>query len=480
MIETFLHFTTSGAFLVVIVLLAITGRFQPTIRKRYKLLLLVLAVQLFRDAAAYLKLPLPVWSAKLIDTAFILLLVSFFVFLLRDIIINWVNRRGVRVSKLVWDVAVVVIYTALILTVVKFVFGVDITLFLTTSAILTAVIGLAVQDTLSNLIAGVVFHFEDSLSLGDWVEIDGIVGEVRDLSWRAVRVLTTAGEMQVIPNSEFTKKKFCNLSRVGAARDIFIGTSYDDDPDLVIGILRRAALSTPGIRWNPEPQAIIWKFGDFSIEYRLRVWLYNYQGYHRTEGAVRRTAWYFFQEHGISIPFPIRTVYMAERPPAAAAPDKAKVLEGLRRIDMFRHFNDEELADIASYTRLCEYPPGTVIAVEGETGDTMVIVLKGKVEVRKGGRTLATLGPQDIFGEIALFTGEPRGATGVAASKIEVLVVRKEGFDRILKQNEGFIAKIEEMINERLQATQAAADAMEGQKSRQGILSQIRRYLLGG
>ena len=481
MIETFLHFTTSGAFLLIIVFLAVVGRFQPSIRKRYKLLLLVLVVQIFRDAASYLKLPLPAWAVKVVDTAFILLLVSFFVFLLRDVIVSWVNRRGVRVSKLVWDVAVVVIYTVLILTVVKFVFGVDITLFLTTSAILTAVIGLAVQDTLSNLIAGVVFHLEDSIDLGEWVEIDGVIGEVRDLSWRAVRLVTPGKEFQVIPNSDFTKKKFSNLSRIGAARVIYVTASYDDDPDIVLGVLRKALLSSPGVRWEPEPLITLWDFGDFAIKYRLRFYIDDYLSFHRIEGAVHRNIWYFFKEHGIRIPFPVRTLYMEEKKKAEeAAPQREAVMQTLRGIEMFKYFSDAELSDIAAYAGIYEYPPGTVIAVDGEAGDSMFIILKGKVDVRKSGKTLATLGQHEIFGEIALFTGEKRGATGVAATKLEVVSVRKEGFDRILKQNEGFIAKIEEMINDRLNATLAAADEEEKKKSRQGILSQIRRYLLGG
>jgi small-conductance mechanosensitive channel len=480
MIQNILHFATSGAFLLVIVFLALIGRAHPILRKRYKILFLVLAVQIGRDVAGYLQVPMSSGASKALDSVFIILLVSFFVLLLRDLSMAWVESRGIRISKLIWDVVAVLIYSILILLIMKEIFGINITPLLTTSAILTAVIGLAVQDTLSNLIAGIVFHFEDSLSLGDWVEVDGVIGEVKDLSWRAVRVVTTGKVFQVIPNSDFTRKKFSNLTRVGAAREIFIGVSYDNDPDQVIDVLRRALLSTPDVRWSPEPQVIIWDFQDFAIQYRLRFFIEDYSHFHRTEGEVRRNVWYFFQEHGIKIPYPIRTLYMETKPAGATvAPQIGKILETLRNIEMFKYFSDAELADIASYAGIYEHPRGTVIAVEGEAGDSMFVILKGKVDVRKNGKTLATLGQHDIVGEIALFTGEPRGASVVAASRIEVLSVRKEGFNRILKTNEGFIAKIEVMINDRLNKT-LAADEVDKTKSRQGILSQIRRYLLGG
>ncbi|HOB52954.1 MAG TPA: mechanosensitive ion channel family protein [Acidobacteriota bacterium] len=474
------EFTTSWVFLVLGLVLWALSRAIPLLRRSSRLLLVTCLVQVFRDAAAAGLITVSYHLLKAADSVFIFLLVAISIYLIRDLTQAWLARRGVSITRLVWDLSIGVAYAILFLLLLKEIFNIDITPVLATSAVLTVVIGLAVQDTLINLIAGTVFHFEDSLRPGDWIQVDDTIGQVKELTWRSVQLLTTDNELVVVPNQDFTKKRFQNLTRHNAVRTLTIGTSYADDPDLVMQVLKQAVLSTPGVLWQPEPVVYIVKFNDFSIDYRVRFHIESYTGYRRLEGAVLRAIWYNFQRHHITIPFPIRTLQIERRPPESAnAGNGERVREALAQVDMFRILNGEEMAAVAAGAEIVEYPAGAVVALDGDVGRSMFVILRGSVDIQKDGKKVAALGQHELFGEIALFTGEPRGATVIAAEPLQVLVIEKDGFDAILKRNEGFIAKIEQMVEERLRATAGAGTDDAKSDVKRSILGRIRKYLLG-
>jgi small-conductance mechanosensitive channel len=481
MIPVLTAFASSGILLLFIVLLGILGHRNPIIGKRIRILLLALLIQLVSDTVAYFDLPLPELASQGLIALLVLLLAVFLISMLKEFSLTWLSVKGVKVSKLITDVSVALIYIILILVLLKELFGINVTPLLATSAVLTMVLGLALQDTLANLIAGTVFHFENSIRIGDWLEYDGVIGEVRELSWRAVRLVTTRRDDILIPNTELTKQKFSNLTKLGAAREKDIGTSYRDDPDLVMRVLRKAVLSTPGVRWDPEPQIWITGFDDFSINYRLRFYIKQYLGFQKLEGEVMRNVWYLFKTHGITIPFPIRTLQIERRDkPVLAAHGPEEVCRALGGIEVFSSFNEAEIAAIAEYSELLDYPKGTVLAEEGESGERMFAILSGRVEVLKHGKRVTTLAAGDIFGEISLFSGGQRTASVRALTDLEVLEIPEDGFETILKKNKEFIAKIESIVEERLESYPEFSDLEKTAKPKVSLINQIRGYLLGG
>jgi small-conductance mechanosensitive channel len=205
MIPELTAFASSGILLIFILLLGFMGRRNPIIGKRIRILFLALLIQLVSDTVAYFDLPLHEFvSQGLIALLLLLLLLSIFLIsVLKEFSLGWLSAKGGKVSKLITDVTVALIYVILILVLLKELFGINVTPLLATSAVLTMVLGLALQDTLANLIAGMVFHFENSIRIGDWLEYEGVIGEVRELSWRAVHRLgacpdqpRTAGDPQ--------------------------------------------------------------------------------------------------------------------------------------------------------------------------------------------------------------------------------------------------------------------------------------------
>jgi len=478
MIQSLHAFSASLPFLLLWIVLLLGSRKFPFLKRSSRILALIVLIQLTWDGAKFCHYALPSLFLKVTDFVFIFLLVSFGIYLSKDFILSWLNRKGVSVSKIFWDVMIAILYTVLVLFLLKEIFNIDITPLLATSAVLTVVIGLALQDILINLIAGTVFHFEDSVKLGDWVEVDGKVGQVHELSWRSTTLLSPERDQMIFPNQEFTRKPFTNLSRSMAARQDLIGLSYHDDPDVAISVMRKAILSTPGVAPVPEPGVYIKSFDDFAINYRIRYYIQSYQGFRQLEGDVRRNIWYALKRSHLSIPYPVRTLQI-ERP--AREPDGSAERRGIQEIlagqEMFRDLSPDELEAIARFSELQEYPAGYVLALEGEEGTAMFVITRGSVDVTKNGRKLATLCCNDVVGEMSLFTGEKRGANLTAATQLQVLVIHKAGFDSILRQNQDFIDKIEKMVDQRLSASTEMAST-EQQENRRNILSRIRKYLL--
>ena len=121
-------------------------------------------------------------------------------------------------------------------------FDVELTPFLATSAVVGAVVGLALQDTLGNLFAGIALHSEAPVHVGDWVRVGERDGRVEQVSWRAMRLRTWDGDTLTVPNNEVARHAVLNYSHPRApalAAWSTIGVNYHTPPNRVIAVLRK-------------------------------------------------------------------------------------------------------------------------------------------------------------------------------------------------------------------------------------------------
>ncbi|MFO1285777.1 MAG: mechanosensitive ion channel [Rubrivivax sp.] len=113
----------------------------------------------------------------------------------------------VELPRILEDVAVVAGY-ALWLLVALSLAGVDLSSLVATSAVITAVLAFAMQDTLGNVLGGLALQLDDSLDIGDWLRVDDVSGQVVQIQWRFTALRTRSGEKVVIPNAQLMKAKF--------------------------------------------------------------------------------------------------------------------------------------------------------------------------------------------------------------------------------------------------------------------------------
>jgi CRP/FNR family transcriptional regulator, cyclic AMP receptor protein len=125
----------------------------------------------------------------------------------------------------------------------------------------------------------------------------------------------------------------------------------------------------------------------------------------------------------------------------------------ISRIPLFEACSQAELARIATITTQLDVPDGEVLIREGETGDLFFVLVKGSAEVRKGKRRVATLGPGDFAGEIALLSDIPRTATVSTTSLVTALRATRKGFSALLETSPKIQQKVLRALADRLAPT---------------------------
>jgi small-conductance mechanosensitive channel/CRP-like cAMP-binding protein len=486
--EIGLYLVPSVAALAVLVFARAT-RERPPLRPLLGPLALTAAVGSAFFVASRLGRAWPRWAE-------LALLVPLLVLLVRGTVLGFQalfrTRQGMAPPALLDSVLGVLLYAVGTGAIAHEALGVELTPFLATSAVVGAVVGLALQDTLGNLFTGIALHTEAPFRVGDWVRTGESEGRVEEMSWRAIRLKTWDGDTLTIPNNEVARRPILNLSspRAGHMRALTVGVNYQTPPNKVVAVLRRVLDQIPDLPSTPPATIRILAFRDFSVDYEVRYPVPSYEDYRPIEGEIRRLVWYHFRRHAIEIPYPIRNVFVRQMEPGSDAGDApARRLDrALRGVDLFRPLSDEELRTVAGRFRNLHFAAGERIIEEGSAGDSFFIIDRGEVEVVKtvGGvpRVLARLMEGQFFGEMALLTGEARTATVVAATDADVFALEKAGFEEILQANPAIAEDISTILVERREAlNHAEADvsdprqvALPPAEAKLRLLGRIRRY----
>jgi small-conductance mechanosensitive channel/CRP-like cAMP-binding protein len=405
---------------------------------------------------------------------------------------QWVfyRRQGSPPPSLLDSVVSVLLYGIGVGAIASQWFDVELTPFLATSAVVGAVVGLALQDTLGNLFAGIALHSEAPVHVGDWVRVGDRDGRVEQVSWRAMRLRTWDGDTLTVPNNEVARHAVLNYSHPRAAhsRTIAIGVNYHTPPNRVIGVLRKV-LEQVGLPADPPSSVRIVGYHESAIHYEIRYYFAGYEEYRRFESELYRLIWYHFRRHGIEIPFPVRDVFLHRAAPAVQSRETpAERLErALRTVDLFRPLSDEELRSVMARSRPLHYAAGERVIEEGSPGDSFFIIDQGQVMVSKrmGGadREIARLMEGQFFGEMALLTGERRSATIEAATDVDLFMIDKPAFQDILAANPTIAVDISTLLSERRDALTHAQDDLTAPLPAPGagelkndILGRIRAY----
>ena len=184
-----------------------------------------------------------------------------------------------------------------------------------TTAVGAVVIGLALQDTLGNLFAGLAIQIEKPFRVGDWVTIGGQDGIVSEITWRATKMRTKAGNFVVVPNSVLAKDtitNYCQPTR-SLRLHVDVGASYDVPPNVVKAVIREALQNAPEILTRRAVPKCCWPTSAIRrIMYRVRFWVSDFEADERAKDLVRSLIYYAFKRNNITIPYPIQVEMSAE------------------------------------------------------------------------------------------------------------------------------------------------------------------------
>lgn len=166
---------------------------------------------------------------------------------------------------------VVLYFLSLIITLG--VLGIPVTSLIAAFSVVSLAVSLAVQGILSNIASGLQILTTKPFKTGDFVELNGISGTVKEINLVHTHLVTPDNKVIFVPNSGVTAAQIINYSALAQRRiDIAVTASYDAPVDAVKAALLEAAEKTPGVLKEPEPFAGVTRYGDSAIEYLLRVW----------------------------------------------------------------------------------------------------------------------------------------------------------------------------------------------------------------
>jgi small-conductance mechanosensitive channel/CRP-like cAMP-binding protein len=448
-----------------------------------------------------------------------------------------VERRSARTTPRIFrDLSTGVIYLVVGLVALRAI-DVEPGSILTTSALLTAVVGLAMQDTLGNLVSGLALQMQRPFDVGDWIEVGSgeQAGRVTEVTWRATTVMTLDHVEVILPNANLAKAAIRNYSRPSpiSRRRIVVGVSYAAAPHDVHTALVAAAREVQGVLANPPPSSRNRAFADSAVEYELFFFIDDFSIAPRLDGAVRDRVYYALARAGIEIPYPTRTVHALPPPDTAATrrEETARFAKAIAALDLAQPLPDDARLFLAERAHLRIYGPGEAIVRQGDSSDELFIIESGLVgiEIRHetpalppqvagalaaaqagaaglvGGaaatplgtstspvtanpRTVppprahevAELGAGQCFGEMGLLTGEKRAATVRAKKICRLVVVDHESFHGVLAAHPEVVERMGLLLASRQAALDAAATTRVAtpapeERSRR-FISQIREF----
>lgn len=192
--------------------------------------------------------------------------------------------------------------------------GIDLSSFSLLAGALGIGIGFGLQNIISNFVSGLILVFERPLQEGDVVEVNNLLGIVKNIGIRSSNIRTYTGSEVVVPNEALISKELVNwtLSDPNKRIEINIGVDYGSEPRETIRLLVEAALGNSDVQRDPSPTAYFEEFGDSSLNFRLLFWVHHTIALSVRSDVMLRVS-DTMRENDINIPFPIRTLMMDER-----------------------------------------------------------------------------------------------------------------------------------------------------------------------
>lgn len=372
----------------------------------------------------------------------------------------WMRKVARPLPKILRDVIQGFAFSVVFLLVLRSA-GVEPGSLLATSALLTAVIGLSLQDTLGNLFAGLAIQAQRPFEVGDWVQLDsqsGPIGRVIEINWRATRVITLDQVEMIVPNGLVAKNPIVNFSLPKAVvrRETEVFATSDLSPELMRRVLLRSIEHVDGILASPPPAVYTRGFSERGMSYMLRYFIERFDRREFIDSAVRERIWYAMQRANMTIPVPRRHIEILDRseaPPKVTPADRL-ARDFIRQNSLFQNLSEESQDHLASACRRKRYAPEELIVHKGDTSTEMYLIESGRVRIElpsEDGRSQVAgeLGAGEFFGEMSLMTGEARAADIATSEETSVLVIDREALVPLLERHPELVEHLSRVLAER-------------------------------
>lgn len=376
--------------------------------------------------------------------------------------------------------------------------GVELSGVIATSAVLTAVVGLALQDTLGNALGGLALQLDSSIRVGDRIRLGDVAGRVSQIHWRYTAIETATWDTVIVPNSVVMRSQVTVIARRSGQpemirRTIYFAVDYRHAPGDVVQVIERAltAQRLPNVATSPAPSCFAVDLEGGQTRYAVRYMLTDLSADDTTDSLVRNFIFYALTRARIGLAVRAQSLTVTTDDQAREAQRLAlehdKRMSALRGIDLFAGLSGEELGELCEQLERAPFGKGETITREGDDARDLYMIITGSVSVRVGGREqwseVGRLRAGDFFGEMALLAGEQRRATSIAITDVECYRLDADAFRALLGRRPDLAERVANVLAEREVGLVAARERLGAQQRAQllaqkelALVSRIRAF----
>jgi small-conductance mechanosensitive channel/CRP-like cAMP-binding protein len=363
--------------------------------------------------------------------------------------------------------------------------GMSLSGIVTTSAILTAVIGFSLQDTLGNIMGGLALQMERTIDTGDWVRIGQVEGRVKEIRWRHTAIETRNWDTVVIPNSVLMKSEVTLLGRrsgrpVQHRMWVYFNVDFRIPPTEVIAAVETALRleAIDNLAPEPPPNCIVTEYKESYLTYAVRYWLTDLAADDPTSSVVRTRIYYALKRAGIPLSIPAQALFVTpettERKDLHVEREMTRRTGTLRTVELFRTFSDDELRKLAGRCSVAPFTKAEAMTRQGAEAHWLYVITRGSGEVFITGadglrKTVAILKTGDFFGEMGMMTGQVRSATVIALEDTECYRLDKAAFHDILQNRPEIAESLSHVLARRSVELETVRDNLDAEARRRRL-----------
>lgn len=355
-----------------------------------------------------------------------------------------------RVPTIFVDVARFVLIAVGLAVIFSYIWGANVRGLFTALGITSIVIGLTLQNSVGQIISGLLMLFEQPFQIGDWLDTTAARGRVVEVNWRAVHLETGSG-LRITPNSVLAGASFTNLSRPASAHSITVTTifSLDDPPNQVCAMLTRLAGDLPMRR--REGTASATPAG--GLEYQTTIPLHSPADDGEAKTLFLQWVWYASRRMGL---------HLDEAEDEFSTPER--LAEAVSRvIAPTLQLSAEQQTDLAPAATLERYAIGETIQRAGEVPEGMRFIVSGRIQLTTGtadepGAVIGILDEGGYLGQSTL-TRQPVIGSAQALDEVTLVHVERDCIETVVQRNPVLLQEFGRVIEDRRAHAQRALSA---------------------
>lgn len=378
-----------------------------------------------------------------------------------------------REARITGDLASGLIYLATLLVILSFVLLLPVGGLVATSGVVAVVIGLALQNTLSDVFSGIAVGIERPFGAGDRISIaDGVEGVVIEINWRSVRVQTDGEDIAIIPNSVIAKAQVLNRSVPSRRRSarVLVTCPAHMRSESVLELLRRAAMLCPGILGETTPLVSMVRLGaqtstfavDFFVADSLAV------------GRVRTDLLMHAQRQ---LRYAILSGMLGTAEPLGDRGARGIIAE----MALFAQLTFDQQKRMSERMEHRRFRGGEILFEKGGEADRLIVIASGVVEVTETAaeipsRVLRRAGPGEVIGDIGLIAGSIRPYTARAVTPLVAYLLARDHLLEAIHDDRDLGMALETSVSDHVALLHAGGvEASEGEGHLPNFVELLRR-----